>query len=232
MYLNVVQLAESFGVAEKTVEGWIRDEGLPCVPDRGRLLFDRGQVAEWAAARGLGAKAGFLSAPQSAAGQRPALVRMLSVGGIWRHVAVAELMSVVEQVIQRLPAAPAPVRDLLSRRARMPDGVTWAPIGAGLALPHLRSPAALGRESGLLALIFLREPLPLPEPPPDGRPVRQLLFFIAPSPRAHLDLLACLSRGLTRGTLRDPVVREAPDAEIVAALEAAAGEPETGRGPQ
>lgn len=29
MYLNVIQLAESLGVAESDVEGWIRDEGLP-----------------------------------------------------------------------------------------------------------------------------------------------------------------------------------------------------------
>ena len=48
MYLNLVQLAESFGVSETVVEGWIRDEGLPHTPDRGRLLFDRAQVAEWA----------------------------------------------------------------------------------------------------------------------------------------------------------------------------------------
>ena len=29
MYLNLIQIAESFGVSEKVVEGWIRDEGLP-----------------------------------------------------------------------------------------------------------------------------------------------------------------------------------------------------------
>ena len=61
MYLNVVQLAESFGVDEHTVDGWIREDGLPCVRDRDRLLFDRGQVVAWAAARGLAAKAGFLA---------------------------------------------------------------------------------------------------------------------------------------------------------------------------
>ena len=61
MYLNVVELAESFGVSEKVVEDWIRDEGLPSVPDRGRLLFDRARVALWAAAHGLTARAGFLA---------------------------------------------------------------------------------------------------------------------------------------------------------------------------
>ena len=53
MYLNLVQLAESFGVSEKVVEGWIREEGLPHTPERRVLLFDRAQVAQWAATRGL-----------------------------------------------------------------------------------------------------------------------------------------------------------------------------------
>ena len=39
MYLNLIQIAESFGVAEKVVEGWIRDEGLPHTVDRGLSLI-------------------------------------------------------------------------------------------------------------------------------------------------------------------------------------------------
>ena len=39
MYLNLIQIAESFGVSEKVVEDWVRKEGLPHTPDRGRLLF-------------------------------------------------------------------------------------------------------------------------------------------------------------------------------------------------
>jgi PTS system nitrogen regulatory IIA component len=60
MYLNLIQIAESLGVSEKVVEDWIRDEEMPHVPDRGRLLFDRGQVVAWAAERGLAARVGFL----------------------------------------------------------------------------------------------------------------------------------------------------------------------------
>lgn len=48
MYLNVIQLAESLGVAESVVETWVRNESLPCIHDRERLLFDRAQVVAWA----------------------------------------------------------------------------------------------------------------------------------------------------------------------------------------
>ena len=219
MYLNVVQLAESFGVEERLVESWVRDEALPCIHDRGRMLFDRSQVVTWAAARGLAARAGFLHGPASSTGLR--LEPMLRHGGIWRDVAAAKVLDVLEQVVTGLRGASPEVARLLVQRLRAPNGITWAPVGRGLALPHLRSSVALGRDSGTFAIVFLRDALPLGELPADGQPVTRLLFFIAPSPRAHLELLAQLSGALTRGNLRRLVLEGAPDSEIFAALAAA-----------
>lgn len=221
MHLKIVELAESFGVEEGVIEGWVRHEGLPCIPDRGRLLFDRAQVVAWAVARGLAAKAGFLAPerPYVRSGRR--LEPMLRTGGIWRDVPATEVIPLLERIIRALPGATPPICQILNQRLRAPGGITWAPVGGGLALPHLRMPVALGRDAGTFALLLLREPLPLEEPSPDGAPVTRLLFFIAPSPRAHLELLAQLSAALTQGELRRRVLRGAPDAEIFAALAAA-----------
>lgn len=221
MYLNLIQIAESFGVAESVVEGWIRTEGLPHTPDRGRLLFDREQVANWAAARGLAARAGFL-APETAAfttGWR--LAPLLRAGGIWRDVPAAAVGATLAKVVAVLPGATPPIRALLAQRLQAPGGVTLAPVGGGFALPHPSTRIALGRESGTVAVLLLREPLSSAEPGPDDVPVTRLLFFIAPSPRAHLDLLGRLSRILGRGPLRELLVRAAPDDEIFAAVTAA-----------
>jgi PTS system nitrogen regulatory IIA component len=231
MYLNLIQIAESFGVAEKVVEGWIRDEGLPHTPDRGRLLFDRAQVVQWAAERGLTTQAGFL-APETrspfATGFQ--LEQLLRTGGIWRDVAAADVPGVFGQIVAALPGATPPVSRLLAQRLQAKGGVTIAPVGGGFALPHPGTRIALGRESGTLALLLLREPLP-EAAPPDGVPVTRLFFFIAPSPRAHLDLLGRLSRALVRGPLRDLVVQGAADGEIylaAAASDEAARKKETG----
>jgi PTS system nitrogen regulatory IIA component len=221
MYLNLIQIAESFGVAESVVEGWIRTEGLPHTPDRGRLLFDREQVANWAAARGLAARAGFL-APETAAfttGWR--LAPLLRAGGIWRDLPAAAVGATLAKVVAVLPGATPPIRALLAQRLQAPGGVTLAPVGGGFALPHPSTRIALGRESGTVAVLLLREPLSSAEPGPDDVPVTRLLFFIAPSPRAHLDLLGRLSRILGRGPLRELLVRAAPDDEIFAAVTAA-----------
>lgn len=218
MYLNVIQLAESLGVEESVVQGWVRNEGLPAIEDRGRLLFDRAQVAQWAAERGLAARTGFLAPTRTASSPARRLEPLLRAGGLWRDVPANEILSTLERVVNTLPGATPEVRRILAQRLHAPNGITWAPVGNGLALPHLRAHVTLGRDAGLLALLFLRDGLSLGEPPSDGLPVTRLLFFVAPSPRAHLELLAQLSAALTSGSLRQLVLTAAPDAEIFAAL--------------
>lgn len=221
MYLNLVELAESFGVSEKVVEDWIRDEGLPHVPDRGRLLFDRARVAHWAAAHGLTARAGFLAPENGAFTNGLALAPMLRTGGIWRDVPASGVTEILERVIAALPGVPQPVRTLLAQRLRARGGINWAPVGGGFALPHFSTRVTLGRDAGMVALLLLREALPLTDPPPDGAAVTRLFFFIPPSPRAHLDTLARLSRAVTQGPLRGLVERGAPDEELFQSLAAA-----------
>ena len=219
MYLNLVQIAESFGVSESIVEGWIHNDGMPSTPDRDRLLFDRSQVAQWAAGRGLATRVGFLSPESSGASQRLRLSPLLRAGRIWRDVAAADVPSVFERVITALPGATPPIRQLLGQRVRSKGGVTMAPVGGGFALPHPSARITLGRDSGTIALLLLRDDLVLTEPSPDDVPVRKLFFFISPSPRGHFDILAGLSRSLVHSPLRELVNGGAPDEEIFKALE-------------
>jgi PTS system nitrogen regulatory IIA component len=214
MYLNLIQIAESFGVSEKVVEDWIRREGLPHTPDRGRLLFDRAQVADWAAVRGLAARAGFLAPLAPAFAKGISLESLLRTGGIWRDVSAADILDVFVRIVAALPGTTPPLRQFLTQGLRAKGGVNVAPVGGGIALPHPSARIALGRDSGTVALVLLRDPLILTEPQADSEPVTRLLFFIAPSPRAHLDLLGRLSRGLARGPLRERVVQGAADEEI------------------
>lgn len=221
MYLNLIQIAESFGVSERVVEGWIRNEGLPHTPDRGRLLFDRAQVATWAATRGLAAHAGFLApeTPRLTASWR--IETLLRRGGIWRDVAAGSVTEVLRQVVTALPGATPSMRALLAQRLQAPGGVAFAPVGGGFALPHPSMRVTLGRDSGVAALVLLRDSLALAEPVPDQVPITRLIFFIAPSPRAHLDLLGRLSRILVRGALRESLARGGTDEEIFRAVAAA-----------
>jgi nitrogen PTS system EIIA component len=218
MYLNLIQIAESFGVSESVVEGWTKNEGLPHTLDRGRFVFDRAQVVHWAVARGLAAQAGFLAPETSVFATGLRLEPLLKAGGIWRDVVAAEVVNVFDRIVAALPAATPPVRQMLAQRLRSPGGITWGGIGGGFALPHPSTRIALGRDSGILALLILRDTLVIPGNGMDGVPIARLFFFIAPSPRAHLDILGRLSRMLARGPLRERLVKSANDNEILAAL--------------
>ncbi len=217
MYLNLIQIAESFGVAEKVVEDWIRRENLPHVLDRGRLLFDRARVVHWAAAHGLMARAGFLTPEQGAFTTGLALAPMLERGGIWREIESSHVLKVLEGIIDSLPGVSVNVRGLLRQRLWKTGGVNWAPVGGGTALPHFSSRVTLGRESGVIALLLLNGPLAQAYPP-DGLPVTRLFFFVPPSPRAHLDTLGRLGRAIARGSLGGKLERGASDEELVEAL--------------
>jgi PTS system nitrogen regulatory IIA component len=221
MFLNIIELAQSLGVEESEVAGWIRKDGLPYVTDRGRLLFDRTQVVAWAESHGLAAKVGFLAPERSKIQSGKNLETMLRTGGIWRDVPAASVFNLFADIVAKLPGATPPVRQMLQQRLRAPDGISWALVGGGLALPHLRTPIALGRDAGIFAIVLLRDPLAVHEPAPDEQPITRLLFFVAPSPRAHLEILAQLSTALARGDLRGLINNRAPDDDIFSAVAAA-----------
>lgn len=226
MYLNLVQLAESFGVAESMIEGWVKNEDLPHTMDRGRLLFDRQQVADWAAARGLARQVGFLmnAAPVLTGGLE--LQTLLRRGGIWRDVAAGDIRPIFAKALAALPGVAPALLQILNQRLVQPGALNMAPIGGGWALPHFASRLALGRESGTAALLMLREPLALADPPPDGLPVNYAIFFVAPSARAHLDLLARLGRLLAGSAMGELLQKGAPDDqlfELFAAADAGSG---------
>ena len=214
MFLNLVQMAESFGVSERIIERWIRYEGLPHTPDRGRLIFDRAQVAEWAAARGLATKTGFLAPQATTLGGGLSLTPLLRAGGIWRDVPSDGVGEVLRGVVASLPGVTPAVGKMLAGRLAAAGGLTMAPVGGGFALPHPSARVSLGRDSGAVALLLLRDPLADEGPHADDVPVTRLLFFMAPSARAHLELLARLSRALACEPLRQALIEGADDETI------------------
>jgi PTS system nitrogen regulatory IIA component len=143
---------------------------------------------------------------------------MLRAGGVWRDIPAAGAVEVMGRVVSGLPGASEELRTELARRLRSANGISWAPVGDGLALPHFRLPAELEGDGGAIALIFLREPMAVTGEAPDGATVTRLLFLVAPSPRHHLEILGRLSRALIHADLRRLVLEGATDAELFAAF--------------
>ena len=200
MYLNLIQIAESFGVSEQLVLEWVRNEGMPHVHDRDRILFEQDQVMTWAARNGLAANTGFLAQPTPALASNLNLAALVRRGGIWRDVTPGDLPGVLERIVRGLPGVSPAVHDMLARRICSPEGLTMAPTGKGFALPHPARGVFLGEACALVSLILLSAPLEGTKGP-DAVPVTRLLFFISPTPRLHVDMLGLLARCVAHGDL-------------------------------
>ena len=90
---------------------------------RAGCLFDRAQVTEWAAERGLGSARGIPGTRQpSALTSRLRSRPLLRAGGVWRDVPGAEAPNVFGRIITGLPGATPAVRQLL---AATDEGRGW-----------------------------------------------------------------------------------------------------------
>lgn len=227
MYLNLIQIAESFGVSEQVVIEWVRSEGMPHVHDRDRILFEQDQVMTWAARNGLAANAGFLAQPAPALASALDLSVLVRRGGIWRDVQPGDLTGVLGRIVRGLPNTSAAVRDMLASRLATPEGLTIAPTGRGFALPHPARGAFLGEACSLVAIILLNSPIE-GIAGPDGLPVTRLLFFISPTPRLHVNMLGLLARGIASGALDRALDRGADDDELLKALVEGSGRSSSG----
>lgn len=82
-------------------------------------------------------------------------------------------------------------------------------------------PVSRAFTKGIAVLILLRDALPPQDLRVDEVPVTKLLFFIAPSPSAHLELVGQLSPLLAKGTLREVLAVGGTDEAIFQSVDAA-----------
>lgn len=214
MYINLIQIAESFGVSEQVVTEWVRREGMPHVHDRDRILFERSQVMDWAARRGLAGLGGFLLEPTPSQANSRELATLLTRGGIWRDIAPGDLDNLFQRIVRSLPGLSPTVMNLLIQRISAPGGITSAPVGGGFALPHPAMRIALGEACALTALIQLSGPWAGIQAP-DKIPVTRLLFFISPTPRLHVNMLGLLARSIASGQLTQAMDQGADDEALL-----------------
>lgn len=212
MELNLQDMAARLGVAETTVQRWLREADIPCqqVGDN-RYRFEPARVLQWAAARGLTSDLGPAAGPGALR-----LANLVEAGGILYDVPGGNKDAVLEQTVQRmrLPADLDPqalLRHLLAREA-----LGSTAIGDGIALPHVRDGKLVRGPAPVLALAFLRRPVDFDAP--DGKPVDCLLVIATPTVPVHLELLSRIAAVLRDPGVKAALARHASRDEILAAL--------------
>jgi PTS system nitrogen regulatory IIA component len=191
--LSIRDVAQLLGVTEKTVHRWLREKAIPAHRLHDQHLFNRVEIQEWAAGRGLKLSptaSGQQGAPEAGSSLRAAVER----GGIHFRVPGKTPEEVLDAVT-RLPGIPeganrSLLRELLvGREALMSTG-----IGGGIAIPHPRDPLVVPVREPVVLACFLEQPVDFHAI--DGAPVRVLFTLLSPSIRAHLQMLSRLTYAL------------------------------------
>jgi len=193
MDLSVREVARLLGVTEKTVHRWLREKAIPAHRLHDQSRFNRVEIQEWAAARGLRMApdlAGVGGAPGAPLSLREAIER----GGIHLRVPGATADEVLEAVT-KLPGIPDGVdRSLLRELLVGREALTSTGIGGGFAIPHPRDPLVMQVRQPIVLACFLEHPVDFHAI--DEAPVRVLFTLLSPSIRAHLQILARLTYAL------------------------------------
>jgi nitrogen PTS system EIIA component len=198
MDLSVRDVARLLSVTENTVHRWLREKAIPAHRLHDQFRFNRVEIQEWAAARGLRLRPDLLdsgAAPEPPLSLRGAIER----GGIHFRVPGGTAAEVLEAVT-KLPGIPEGVdRSLLRELLLGREALTSTGIGGGIAIPHPRDPLVMQVHEPVVLACFLERPVDFRAI--DDAPVRVLFTLLSPSIRAHLQILARLTYALHDATL-------------------------------
>lgn len=214
MELTVKDLVALFGVPERTVYGWVRESGIPHYRVQDQYRFNRVELLEWAAARGIALSPTAVHSDDSAVGF--SLADVIEAGGIFHDVPGTTKMDVIAGVVRsmRLPEGLDTefILDVLLAREEL--GSTG--IGDGIAIPHARNPIVMRVQKPLIALAFLAAPVDFGAL--DGQPVHTVFTMITPTVRVHLSLLSRLSLALRAEPWRQAIAARADRDQILGTL--------------
>jgi PTS system nitrogen regulatory IIA component len=201
MKLTVREISAMFDVPERTVERWIREDGMPGLKIHGQYRFHRAELLEWAHHRGIRivTDPGSSQVPGHPA---PTFAAALERGGVHRDLVATDRESLLHALIECLPIGADVDRDLVFDVFLARENAGSTGVGDGIAIPHVRSPIVLDVDEPSVSLCFLRTPVDFDAI--DEKPVDTVFAIVAPTAREHLHLLGRLA-----GALHDPAFHRA-----------------------
>jgi PTS system nitrogen regulatory IIA component len=201
MRVTVREAATLLNTFEAKVYAWIESGELPAYRINDQYRINRSELLEWATDHHLQvAPALFHEAEEDE--RIPSVAESLERGGVYHDVAGATREEALRSIIALLRLDDDGDRETLLHILLARDSEAVAPVGDGIAIPHVRNPIALSTDEPSLTLCFLRHPLDFGAP--DGQPVFALFFLVSPTTRVHLQMLAKVAY-----LLRNPAFREA-----------------------
>ena len=207
MQMMVKDVAELFGVSEKTIYRWISSEGLPAFRLNKRYRFNRTDLMQWASSRKMGVSADTTSPAEESPNEFPGLLEALQAGGVFYRVEGKDKSSVLREVVELLRLPAAADREYLLQILLEREAMASTAVGDGIAIPHVRNPIVLHIPSPMATLCYLENPVDFGAL--DGKPVNILFALVSPTIQGHLRVLSHLAYALRDPHFKEVILNEA-----------------------
>jgi len=215
MQLDLREASLFLGVDEGTVYRWVKRGDLPGALVHDQYRFDRVDLLEFAAERGLKVRPEMVADTDGGPAQ-PSLAEAVRVGGVHPDLAGGDKAAVLRAVVDALPLPPDVDRAFLYQMLLAREQLGSTGVGHGIAIPHARNPVVLRVGRPAVAVSYLAAPVDFDAL--DGHPVHTLFTLVTPSVRIHLHLLATLAAALQDPEMQARVAARAGEPELVAAV--------------
>lgn len=214
MLIRATEAAELLQTDEKTVNKWIRKEGLPATLVNGRYQINRVDLLEWATDHGIKVPPELFVAAEADI-RFPTLAEALEAGGIHCNVGGSDKLTVLRNVVGLLKLPPQQDPEFLLQVLLAREALGTTAIGDGIAIPHVRNPILLNKPAPAITLCFLGQPVDFGAL--DGKPVRILFMLTSPTVKVHLHLLSKLAYALRDEGFRTVLGSACDQAKIIEA---------------
>lgn len=191
MQLTVRDVSQAIRVPEKQVHHWIQGQGLPASEVNGQYRLNAFKLMEWLTLQQMSIPSVFL-APAFVQALR--LDDALKAGGLIKGAGFGEGVTVLKSLVSSLDLPAGYDRDNLVLFLQAREPVATTTLADGIALPHPHFPVIIPGRPATLSLCYFDKPVALQTSNPTR--VHTLFMLLAPTPKAHLWLLAKLSHGL------------------------------------
>ncbi len=219
MEMTVKDAAKMFDASVSAIYKWIEELGMPAVRVQEQYRFNSTELLEWATVTGVRVSADFLSDPSAPARALPEVSEAIRAGGVFYGVAGDDKESVMKAVVRLIRLPKTIDRKFLLQMLLAREALGSTGVGAGIAIPHPRTPIVLRVEEPAIGLFFLEHPVDFGSL--DGKPVDTLFTLVSPTVKAHLHLLSRLAFLLHEPALKKALRQRMDEKNILETIERA-----------
>jgi PTS system nitrogen regulatory IIA component len=218
MQFDLRDVARMLNVPENKIYQWIHEEQLPARQVNGKYCVDQAELLEWATLKRIDISTEAFSGRdgQYALSAELDLAAALEAGGICRQISGSDKALVLRAVVDNMNLPANFDRASLLELFLARESLGSTAVGDGIAIPHPRHPVILPVDRPNVSICFLDQPLEFGAA--DKKRVDTLFVLVSPTIRAHMQMLARISRALGNAKVRELLRARASETEILAAI--------------